>query len=816
MSDLSASRILIAEDSRTQASRLRMVLEDAGYHATVAETGESALELLQQQAFDLLVSDVQMPGMSGFELCRVVKASRTTAGMPVMLLTALRDPVDIVNGLSAGADNFITKPFNEVELLRRVSMLLASRDASPGDLRLATEVKFAGRQFTITAEKQQIVNLLVSTFEEIVSANAEIEQQRNALREANDRVEEYARRLASDSDGTWRNLLQTASDGILMVDGGGQISEANSRAFEILGRRPDELLGQRLDDFRVESAADSSDWFEPPALSDGHGIETLGELTIERGDARTIRLEVTSGRLQEDTRQVRITIIRDITERHRQTRRLRQVIDAVTDSILIVDDSMRIVQCNEEARLVLTPASGILHGSDLRRILTEPDGSPLADDAAPARNRHVLASVDGADPLDMEMNTGPLTLDDVEYRVCILRDITERLRSEQRARQAQKLEAIGRLAGGVAHDFNNLLTVINGYADALLRDIQPDDERYQSVIQIRRAGDSAAAMTRQLLSVGQRDTSRPEVTGLNAIIDSLQGTLRRLLGDQNRLDLRLSDGPALVRVDRSHVEQVLLNLVVNARDAMPGGGVVMIETSDIRLGAGKVAGMPNLQPGNYARLVVSDTGLGMDAQTQRHVFEPFFTTKQPGSGSGTGLGLATVHSLVDRAGGAVNLYSEPGKGTAFHIYLPLVEDSPRVEPALPAAPVPDSAPIAAPADTTILVADDNDAVRMVTVMLLEDAGYNVLVASDGEEAIRIIREHPGQLDLVVTDVVMPHISGRELANQLRAIRPGVPVMFMSGYTERGAVQNGTIDEGFRYLQKPFAVGELLDAVRAAL
>ena len=815
------ARVMIAEDSRTQATRLRMVLEEAGYDVDVATDGAAALEALTGNGpFDLLITDVQMPEMSGFELCRLVKASDGMRDLPVMILTALRDPVDIVNGLSAGADNFLTKPFAEADLLRRVQHLLATRRSASGDdLQIGTQVRFGGRQFTITAEKQQIVNLLISAFEEIVSTNLALEHSRAALREANARVEDYARRLAEGADDRYRQLLQKASDGILVTGEDGLIRECNSRAYEILGRSEAHIIGHRLAELEDTTQDESSSGSQPV----GDGPITVRELSIVKGDGSSIRIEATSGELDgQEEESIGIIVIRDVTERHRQTSRLRQAIDAVADSILIVDRTLCVTLANKEARRVIAPGKGTLLGRDLRSFLFRPDGSPLNNEHVVlhnARNRHKRLKPDQGDPIDVEVNTGPLSIDNEPYIVCSFRDITDRLRIEQQIRQSQKLEAIGRLAGGVAHDFNNLLSVINGYADMILAQAGTDSPLHQHAIEIRRAGDSAAAMTRQLLSVGRPGPSSDVDTDLNQVVTSAAGTLVRLAGDTVRVDTDLCDEGSPVRLDPSKIEQVLLNMVVNARDAMPDGGTVTIETRRVTVTPEYASSHIGVEPGPYMRLSITDTGTGMDAETQSHLFEPFFTTKPVGKG--TGLGLATVHSIVRQCGGDIRLYSEVGHGTAFHLFFPCVDSPVQVEPQPQAAASEhetereDDHADREPSGQAILVVDDNQAVRELTVMLLEDAGYNVSTAADGQDALQLL-ESGLRVELVISDVVMPKMSGRELAGRLRDIAPDLPVLFVSGYTEKGARTNGHIEESIEFLQKPYTATDLRKAVSKAL
>jgi PAS domain S-box-containing protein len=390
----------------------------------------------------------------------------------------------------------------------------------------------------------------------------------------------------------------------------------------------------------------------------------------------------------------------------------------------------------------------------------------------------------------------------------IFRDVTEFKQVQDQLRHAQKMEAIGNLAGGVAHDFNNLLMVINGYSQILLMDLPPDSPIRPQLEEIKKAGDRAAALTRQLLVISRKQVAQPEVLVLNGVVNGMEKMLRRLIGEDIELRTCLDPGLARVKADPGQIEQILLNLAGNARDAMPRGGKLTIETANAELDAEYARTHVGVAPGRYALLAVSDTGTGIAPEHQSRIFEPFFTTKEPGKG--TGLGLAIVHGIVKQHGGAIWLYSEPGKGTTFKVYLPRVEEAAE---APPPAQVP---PAALHGTETILLVEDEAAVRAVVREALAGQGYVVLEAFDGGQALQIAREHSGGIDLLITDMVMPRMGGSELAGKLGAARPGVKVLFMSGYADHAAVHNGTLSSGSNYLQKPFTLEALTRRVREIL
>ena len=405
------------------------------------------------------------------------------------------------------------------------------------------------------------------------------------------------------------------------------------------------------------------------------------------------------------------------------------------------------------------------------------------------------------------------TVHELEYsgkrvRLIVAQDVSERTILEQQLRQSQKMEAVGRLAGGVAHDFNNLLMVIKGHTELLRNVLPPADEYSRKIEQIERAADRASGLTRQLLAFSRLQMLQPKVMNLNDAVSDMGRLLPRLIGEDIELIIRPSESLGAVRADRSQMEQIIMNLVVNARDAMPDGGKLIIETSNIELDSLYNEKHPIVREGKYVLLCVSDTGTGMSLETQAHIFEPFFTTKA--QGKGTGLGLATVYGVVKQSGGFIWVYSELGRGTTFKIYFPRVDQP---VDRFDATPIPSEAPRGS---ETILLTEDERDVREVAREFLESGGYTVIEARDGIEALGLVEKHEGAIDLLITDMVMPRMTGQELAARLKEQRPRLRMLYMSGYSERAAADSLRAEPGVRLLAKPFSRGALLRTVHELL
>ena len=697
-------RILVVEDSATQAQRVQLVLEEAGYRVELAVNGREGMARVRASPPDMIMSDVVMPEMDGFAFCQAVKSDPALRRLPFALLTGQRSPRDIVRGLEVGADNFITKPFEDAQLLARVARIFENLERRRGGrLDMEMTVRVAGREIVVNADREQMIELLFSTSEDLAESNRLLEEVKLQLeeqaRELERKVEERTRELRAAEE-RYRLLVEQAPAVIYVADA------AQLGRVVYMSPQVEPLLGYSV-----------AEWLADPGL---------------------------------------------------------------LSRILHPDD--RELALAEFARLRLTQRTVSLEFRILHR-----DG-------------HVVWLRNEAHHIHGEGGNS--------YVQGFLLDVTERRQLEERLSQSQKLDAVGRLAGGIAHDFNNLLGVITGFGELASREIPSEHPAQARLEQVLGASRRAADLTRQLLAFSRKQVMQPRVLDMGAVLADVEKMLRHLIREDVVVVVRNAPGLGNVRADRSQVEQVILNLAVNARDAMPQGGTLTLETTNVELDEDYVRHHAGGVAGRYVMLAVSDTGIGMDERTQARIFEPFFTTKP--EGKGTGLGLATVYGIVKQSAGHIWVYSEPEHGTTFKIYLPRV-DAPADEAT--AAP----AHAATPQGTeTILLVEDQEALRAMIRELLEELGYSVLEAEEGQGALEIARKHSGVIHLLLTDVVMPRMSGRELAERMALERPECRALFMSGYSNGAISDRGMLLEGTALLEKPFTSERLGISVREAL
>jgi two-component system cell cycle sensor histidine kinase/response regulator CckA len=705
--------ILMVEDSPTQAEKLLFLLEAEGYGVHIAANGKQALAVLDDLDPTLIITDVVMPEMDGFALCKEIKSREGRKNLPVILMTSLSSPRDILKGLECGADNFIRKPYDDQTLLSRIKSILLNRTLRQTErAQFGVEIYFSGQRYFITSERQQVLDLLISTYEDAVHLNEELQVKQAQLadlaRELEKKVEDRtvglrteiqeryrAEEQLRESEERYRDLFENANDFIHTFTPEGRILYVNRAWKTALGYSDEEI----------------------PQLS------VLETIHVDGRDAWVEQIE----------------------------------------NLLFKGDG----EIKSEVALVTRDGKKIWGEARLTCKLV--DGKPA-------------------------------------FVRSIIRDITDRRQLEEQLRQTAKMEAIGQLAGGIAHDFNNLLTVILGYGQVLQESVSPKEREY--VAEVLNASDRAASLTRQLLAFSRRQIMTPQVLDLNTIVSNVEKMLKRLIGENIELATAQQPNLGRVKADSGQIEQVILNLVVNARDAMPEGGKVTIETANVELDEAYARSHTTVVPGSYVMLAVSDTGQGMDADTLTRIFEPFYTTKEPGKG--TGLGLATVYGIIKQSSGNIWVYSEVGGGTSFKIYLPRVHES-----LVGAAPAPASSRSERGTETILLV-EDEEAVRTLVRETLRLYGYKVLEAEGAETALATLEGYREPIHLLVTDLVMPRMSGKDLALRISPVHPEAAVLYMSGYTDNAIVRHGVLEANTFFLQKPFTPRVLVKKVREVL
>jgi two-component system, cell cycle sensor histidine kinase and response regulator CckA len=650
-------RILIVDDDRRGRELLEVMLGSLGFVLLSAASGEEALEVVAAQPPDLILLDVTLPVMNGYEVTAVIKGNVATKSIPIIIVTALDDRDDRIRGLTAGAEDFLTKPVDRVELTARVRNLL--RLKAYGDYHDKYGQMLEG---------------------EVDSRTADL----------------------IESELLYRSTFDAAPVGVVNVGLDGEWLRVNQRLCDLLGYTREELQTSAIRK-SVESAEE-----EAP------------------GEAAAVRQMVAG------------TLDRHVIDERRYRRKDGEVV---------------------WARVYISLHRG-----------------------AEGQAQHFI---------------------------WVIEDITDRRRLESQVRQANKMDAIGGLAAGVAHDFNNLLSIVLSYSELLAEDLKEGDPMRADLDEIKGAGQRAVALTRQLLAFSRQQVLQPKIVDLGEIVSGMEKMLRRLIGEDMDLTAIGTLGLGRVLVDPGQVEQVILNLAVNARDAMPSGGKLTIETKLVVLDEAHTSQHAGMKPGPHVMLAVSDTGVGMDKATQARIFEPFFTTKP--SGKGTGLGLATVFGIVRQSGGMVWVYSEPGKGTTFKVYFPTTDR----------AAVHKSAPPGAERATlygseTVLLVEDEESVRVLARTILRKYGYEVLEAQSGGDAFLLCEQHGATIHLLLTDVVMPRMSGRQLAERLKPLRPEMKVLYMSGYTDDAVMRHGILESTVAFLQKPITPDRLAVKVREVL
>ena len=763
MTDTRGGTILIVEEGPGVAARDRQVLERAGYAITNAATTEDALHFLGQREVDLILLDYRLPGdVDGLAFHEQLR--QAGHDIPVILLTDFSDEATVIRALRAGVRDFVRR--------------------SPGYL-------------DYLPEAVDRVMKQVSTERRLLESEA---------------------RLAA--------LIESAKDAILIVEADHRISLFNHAAEVMFGCAAAEALGKRITQFipRDYELAGS----EVPEREVGSLTRHVryGKRGI-RANGEEFPLEAAVARARAGGRTFHTIVVRDVSERERaevalrtSEARFRNLIETAGAAIVSLAPDGTIREWNHEAeRLFGWPRDEML-GRDYfedclpveARVGARADMlEVLAGEPIKGHETAVLTRAGARRVVLWNLTLGAGDSIRAAEIIAIGVDVTEQRRLEEHYRQAQKMEAVGRLAGGVAHDFNNLLTVINGYSEALLTQGVAGADLQEPLEEIYKAGERAATLTRQLLAFSRKSLLQPRVLDLNALVGETERMLRRLIGADVLLVTDLDADLARVKVDPGQIEQVILNLCINARDAMPQGGRLTIETRNVELASLDV----EMAPGRHVLLAVTDTGHGMSDEVKARIFEPFFTTKE--KGKGTGLGLATVYGIVQQSGGQVTVESEEGRGTTFRIFLPPTQEATVAETG-------GTASSEVPRGTeTLLLAEDDEGVRGLALIALRSQGYTVLEARDGQEALEVWRQQRAGIDLLITDVVMPRMGGLPLADQMSAACPGLRILYLSGYTDDAVARHGlprpelaSAGTGPALLAKPFTATALMRKVRGVL
>ena len=755
-------KVLLVEDNPADARLVREMLKDAHRPVTLTHANRlrDAIEHLRVQGYSAILLDLNLPDSEGMNT--FLRARAEAAHAPIVVLTGLADEEVAARAVREGAQDYLVKAEVDGPLLYRSIRYAVERHAS----------------------------------------------------------DEAIRR----SEALYRSLVEGSIQGV-MIHVNGVIRLANQALASMLGlERSDELIGQPVWQFIAPQDREMARAYAK-ARQEGRPAPNNFELHLLKRDGSVILLDCMATSIAWEGGQATLATVVDMTDRKRAEQGLRASEERFRQLVENTKEAFLVVELAGYRPLYLSRMWEEIWG----RPLDEAYRNPLAwvqaihpDDAAVvgetrqaiekgeaiSRNFRVVrpdGTIRWVRARAFPVNNANREL----YRVVgLVEDITDVRRTEEQLLQAQKMEAVGRLAGGVAHDFNNLLTAILGYSELVLQDLGPDHPSAIDVREIRAAGQSAESLTRQLLAFSRRQILQPQTLDLNTVLARVDALLQRIIGEDVELTMKLTTPLGRVSADPGQIEQVVLNLAVNARDAMPHGGKLTIETANVVLDEDYVSRHAGASVGPHVMVAVIDTGTGMDAATQQRLFEPFFTTKEPGRG--TGLGLATVYGIVTQSRGSLWVYSELGQGSTFKVYLPVTTEEIAPQVAV------EMSPASLSGTETVLVVEDQIEARSVICQTLRRRGYTVIEAINGPDAIVKGRQPDTAIDVILTDVVMPGMGGRRVAEVIRATRADLRVVYMSGYTDSDIVDHGILEPGVTFVQKPFATDTLLRKIREVL
>ena len=829
--------ILIVDDHEANRELLTTLLGYRNHRTVEAADGAEALERARAVRPDLIITDILMPTMDGYEFTHRLRADPAVAAIPVIFYSAhylMHEARALAE--RCGVEYVVQKPVEPQELLRTVDAALGLAAVvvapPPGEEFDREHIRVLTDKVSTQAEEVQNLN-------ERLEALIQIGHELNVAQDPSELVKRYcgaAREVigamcasACITDQSGGRVRRFCSGGVsnpepqnpcptcglkgpiaeLLADGqcrrgrNWPFGEAALGCFPGIGALDSYLVAPVLTRTRTYG------W-----IGLGNKLGTAGFSAEDERLLATLAAQLAVGyensRLFKELKERAEDLEREVTERRRSTEKYRMVVEQASDGIMIEDQEANILEVNPRMAEMLGYSRGQLLELNVRDLIPKQDQAtdPVHTDLPQSSQvLHKLRRFIRRDGSLVDMEVGIASLEDGRI-LAIVRDVSERNRLEAQLRQSQKLEAVGRLAGGVAHDFNNLLTVILGYSDLAISTLNPNERLRLDLEDIREAGARAAVLTSQLLAFSRKQVLQPKVLDCNTAIANMTKMLGRLISSSIEIVAKCDAELWHAKVDPGQLDQVILNLALNARDAMPLGGKLIIETANRRFEAEQFSGHQQIPPGHYVLLTVSDTGCGMDAETRSHLFEPFFTTKT--LGKGTGLGLSTVYGIVRQSGGHIAVYSEPGHGTSVKVYLPRVASAGEA-----AALSEEEAPL--PLGTeTILIAEDEDRVRSLAVAVLTQQGYTVIEACNGEDALALAKEYEGEIQLLLTDLIMPKMGGKDLADEMRRTRPHLKVVLCSGYTGDTVMQQGVLDASIPFLQKPFTLRSLTFKVREAL
>jgi two-component system cell cycle sensor histidine kinase/response regulator CckA len=619
-----------------------------------------------------------------------------------------------------------------------------------------------------------------------------------------------------DSEARYRTLFQSANDAIFLMKGD-KFVHCNVKTTQMFGCRYEDIINTPPYEFspRYQPDGRSSRAKAREKIKAAlNGEPQFFEWLHSRLDNTLFYAEVSLNKVIISEKPFLLAVVRDITQRKEAEKilraseaRYRTLFEQASNAIFLETDDHQILDANRAAsdlfgfshqEFVTLKTTRLYQKFNFDEIFTKNHMNPVEINAVHKTGKQ----------LAVDITIAPLRTDNGTLYLSMLRDISEKKLLERQLHQSQKMEAIGRLAGGVAHDFNNLLTVIRGYSELIQLQVDADTPTFNRIKQIDHACDRAESLTRQLLAFSRRQILQPKIINLNDLIRDMEKMFSRIIGEDVELKTHLNSRLGRIETDPGQIEQVILNLVVNARDAMPAGGIILIETDNVTLDRTARRKHPEIREGKFIRLSITDSGIGIDRETQAHIFEPFFTTKK--EGEGTGLGLATVYGIVKQSNGFIWVYSEPNQGTTFKVYLP------RCESEVPGEVADAAMQMNLIGNETVLVVEDEIDVRQLVCETLEMMNYKVIEASNGPEALEVMRNEQNKIQLVLTDVVMPQMSGKEMADKIKKLKPDMEVLYMSGYTENAIVHKGVLEAGTNFIQKPFTPAALIKKVREVL